>query len=265
MTQAKFKWLISGRGRPFITKQTISYSSPAGQDDGGYRAGLVVAPRFSLYQANVLFDNATGLMWPKRCTQIWPGNALGEATGVGRGTWDSGTAYVRGDVVKAADNKYYVAEQASTNVDPNAGGNPTYWTETTWFNDTAVSTSYHQYQQQTAWQAAIDKAEALAYGGFTDWRLPSITELLTLATWSGGNGGLFQDANATHGDGGPGFLGANYQNGMWSGTTNPKVTTLAYRLWCYNGTSQAGDGGASIDCQGKTATYATLPVRGPVL
>jgi hypothetical protein len=36
----------------------------------------------------------------------------------------------------------------------------------------------------TAWQGAIERCEGLALGGYDDWRLPNINELLTIVDYS---------------------------------------------------------------------------------
>jgi len=223
--------------RPLKTKQTTVYTAG---DDGTYLTGITGPnPRFALMAENIILDNATGLMWPKNLGKVWA-SALNPTAAVpdssGTGSWADSVNYVRGNLIWcAADSKNYVCEAANgpgTAVkDPNGGANPNYWTEMYFTNTTAdkVTLSYwHLFMRTSSWTAAIPLIEGLTFGGYTDWRMPSINELLQIGVYSNSDiGGIWKDANSTHGDGGPGFTDFNAQNGLWANNTHPADAAVA--------------------------------------
>ncbi len=77
-------------------------------------------------------------------------------------------------------------------------------TTTLMWQDDAVGTT-------TTWQGAIDRCEALELGGHTDWRLPNLNELTSIADdsrWDSSIYPVFQN------------IGLSYWSSYWSSTTD---------------------------------------------
>ena len=69
------------------------------------------------------------------------------------------------------------------------------------------------------WTIAITWADGLNFCGFTDWRIPNITELFSLIKFSGAAPFIYQ----------PPFINVVSGN-YWSGTTHPTTLTSAFAL-----------------------------------
>jgi hypothetical protein len=86
--------------------------------------------------------------------------------------------------------------------------------------------------QNLNWSNAIVWAEALNFAGYTDWRLPNITELQSLLVRSYNAAGVF--INTTYFS----IYGSNYM----SSTTSPGDSTMSYdAMFSYDGAWPRGD------------------------
>ena len=74
--------------------------------------------------------------------------------------------------------------------------------------------------QNVTWNAAIDWANDLIFAGYSDWRLPNITELQSLFVRDGGQGAPYIDQAYF-----PNTVSYNY----WSSTSHPDLTERALR------------------------------------
>lgn len=98
----------------------------------------------------------------------------------------------------------------------------------------------------SSWGDGITACESSTVGGFTDWRMPTITELLSLLDFGG--------ANPPYTYPNP-FLGS-YNASFWSSTTQKGTDTSAWGINYYAGSMNPGAKSSS--------TYRVRPVRGPV-
>jgi hypothetical protein len=188
------------------TGQTTSY---ADYDDGYYKVGNPVDPRFTDNGDGTISDNATGLMWVKQPELIIPGAVGVHATNqiqVAKGTWAAETAYAKGDLIDDGMLLFVCAvAHTSGAVDfyTDFDAHPTYWRETVWKASSADLTT----TSRMTWADAVSNSAALEYAGFSDWRLPNINELFSLTDQPTG-------INATYFPNDQGGV-ANY----WSSTT----------------------------------------------
>jgi hypothetical protein len=143
-------------------------------DDGDFEAGQNVPSG-----EGFIIDRHTDLMWVKQPELIIPGST-GQIQ-VAQGTWSNLTDYVAGDLVQgdgAPDALFYVCILANGpgGVGAQEPPNATYWVETVWTASAANLTT----PATMDWNNSIDNCLALDYGGYTDWRLPNLSEFMTL-------------------------------------------------------------------------------------
>jgi len=91
--------------------------------------------------------------------------------------------------------------------------------------DAAISASY-------TWENAITACESLSYAGYEDWRLPNITELISIVDYGAAaapriNGAYFMNTQAVY---------------YWSSTTNGAYTPNAWNI-SFNDGNMGGGGG----------------------
>jgi len=194
------------------TGQTVSYRSG---DDGDIRPGWR-HPRFTVV-GNLVVDAHAGLMWVRQTPLIVPGGTA-TATVAARGMWLATNNYAVGDLVQgdgSPNNLFYIATAPSGPANGGAHEPPatTWWTQTPWTASAANLTSW----SATAWNTAIDNANALVYAGFADWRLPNILELVSLQNFGSASGVYTEFPNVP----------TAFPNYFWSATTCPSDTTLA--------------------------------------
>jgi len=101
------------------------------------------------------------------------------------------------------------------------------------------------------WKSAMAHCEGLSYGGGDDWRLPNVTELLTIVDEK------LEDPPAINYVFFPDF---ETGNGYWTSTTSRKTGSSAYVVHFGEYDSTVGTGGVSPIA--KTATALVLCVRG---
>lgn len=89
------------------------------------------------------------------------------------------------------------------------------------------------------WEVAISSCEALSYAGYTDWRLPNVRELMSIADYQSGTN---IDARAF-----PYAIGGNY----WTSTTQVGTSSALYVAF-----------GIGIGDLSKTLSYYVRCVRG---
>ena len=74
---------------------------------------------------------------------------------------------------------------------------------------------YRSLPATASWNTCIDNALSSTQGGFTDWFLPNYNQLVSLFNWS-----LSSVLN---------YSPINVNSVIWTSTTNPSITTAAYR------------------------------------
>lgn len=112
-----------------------------------------------------------------------------------------------------------------------------YWRETFWTRSAANLTT----PSKMTWSNALLNSEALIYAGFSDWRLPNVKELLSIADYS-----VYSPAvNGT-------FFPNTQSDDYWSGTTYAGDTAFAWDVYFDGGDVYAG---------GKTFEDYVRPVR----
>jgi hypothetical protein len=168
------------------TGQATSYRTG---DDGYFKAGRPGGNRFGDVGNGTIHDRATGLLWVKQPERIIPG-----ATGVhaanqaqaARGNWANATAYAKADLAKdTAGSTYWVcvaahtSASASTTFAQDRAANPTYWRQSVW----AASAANLTTPATMGWDAAVDACLGLSYAGQDDWRLPNVSEQMSLFGW----------------------------------------------------------------------------------
>ncbi len=87
------------------------------------------------------------------------------------------------------------------------------------------------YGVNWTWTEALDWAEGLTFAGYTDWRLPNITELQTLLVRDAGYGGIYIDST---------YFPNTVPGPYWSSTTLPSSTTDALYARFSHGDVQSG-------------------------
>lgn len=95
-----------------------------------------------------------------------------------------------------------------------------------------------------AWSSAIDWAEALVFAGYSDWRLPNVTEAQSILVREAGQAS--PRVNST-------FFPSTVAGSYWSSTTKPAATTQAFAP---STNSTTADGG------GKDGVNYVRAVRG---
>jgi len=137
---------------------------------------------------------------------------------------------------------YYVSAIAHTsgsvNFATDLAANPTYWRETIW---TSSASSLTSTPATFRWTSSITVCEALDYAGHTDWRLPNVTELQSIANY----GAVSPASWSTYF---PNTVSSYY----WSGTTSASSTSSAWTVYFSYG---------SVSSYGKTTAYYVRPVR----
>jgi len=94
------------------------------------------------------------------------------------------------------------------------------------------------------WDSAIAYCEGLSLGGFTDWRLPNIKELKSIADMTTSNPAI----NTT-------YFPATVSSGYWSSTSYASYTTSAWGVGF-------GYGNTGSFVNNKATTYSVRCVRG---
>ena len=163
------------------TGQTTSYESG---DDGDYEAGNPVSPRLVDNGNGTVSDRATGLMWVKSVPLIIPGASVIASNQIqrARGGWATDTSYLKGDLIStdvATPPNYVCIVDHTSSVlatDITAGK----WILTIW----AVNTDEFDVSEVFTWEDALTACNNLVYAGFSDWRLPNATELLSILDYS---------------------------------------------------------------------------------
>jgi hypothetical protein len=243
------------------TGQVTSYATG---DDGYFQAGNPRATRFIDNGNGTISDRATGLMWVKAPVLIIPG-----ATGVhstnqiqtAHGNWANNHAYVAAELCKDTDlSTYWVCVSAHTSAAAGtfaadrAGAAAGKWRQTVWTASAADLTTPATF----TWANAVlnclgtkyggSEPNALNYAGYTDWRLPNITELIVVRDPT-------VNAYATRWPSTFTNVGLPYTY-WWSGSTGICDTTLAHFGYFYGLLSEI------TLLAAKTTLYYARPVRG---
>ena len=77
---------------------------------------------------------------------------------------------------------------------------------------------------RTTWQGAIDRCEALILGGYSDWRLPTRKELLSIVDDTKFNPSIYST-----------FVNTSTLNFYWSSTTTTNNSSNAWHIFFYYG------------------------------
>jgi len=174
-------------------------TSYADGDDGYFQAGNPRTTRFIDNLNGTISDRATGLTWVKQPELIIPG-----ATGVqtanqiqtAHGNWATGHPYTLAELCKDTDlSTYWVCVSAHTSAASGtfaadrAGAAAGKWRQTVWTASAANLTTpatmtwdnAEGYALGSRWDSVNPLgAVGLNYAGFTDWRLPNVTELVMM-------------------------------------------------------------------------------------
>ncbi len=113
-----------------------------------------------------------------------------------------------------------------------------------------------QWQQNTTvgsvdWKDALAYCEALSYGGSDNWRLPDVTELISIVDETRAEAPAINPVY---------FPGFDDEGGHWTSTTSRKNGTSAYVVYFDEQDSTIGRGGVSS--VSKTWEALVLCVRG---
>lgn len=208
---------LEASGAPSVLKtgQTTSY---ADYDDGYYQKGNAVSPRFTDNGDGTVTDMATNLMWLKDLQHLIPGATDVTSDNLwvtDKGNWTNSTGYVKGDFAGDASTTYWVCAVNHTS----AGGgsfaddrtaNPTYWRQQKF--GYPLKGTY--IPQPHTWADSITLVEDLSFAGYSDWRMPNFSELVSICDFE--NGGLYSVF----------FAPAAYM-GFWTSTTQKRNTGYA--------------------------------------
>jgi len=232
------------------------------QDDSEWRLDYDIADgRWQIIDSDweIVGDLLTGLMTPKRFWDIVLDSAL--ATKYMRydiyaTTWLAGWTATIGEVWRDdADNDglyccLVTHTTAGANMAAERAANPTYWRALD-FLGSYYSGSMIAWKQAGAWGTAIDLIErmnTLEWGGYDDWRMPNITELLTfaehhtvdvernfnaVALWAAGYGIIPPNWRNPKGGGEPDMIIT--RNRCWSSTSFDTDTSVAWGWYAGSG------------------------------
>ncbi len=101
------------------------------------------------------------------------------------------------------------------------------------------------------WMDALAHCEGLSYGGSDDWRLPNVTELISIVDEKRAEAPAINPVY---------FPGFDAEGGHWTSTTSRKTGTSAYIVYFGEHDSTLGRGGMSA--VPKTVSALVLCVRG---
>ena len=129
-------------------------------------------------------DPSTRLMWVKNPQKMLVGASVIADNQITNtlGDWTTTTDYFIGDCVKNTGNNLIYAcavdnYSGSTSMDDDIANNPTWWRELVF----RIDANNMQAQAPMSQADAIVNCTDLDYAGYSDWRLPTIQELHTLA------------------------------------------------------------------------------------
>ena len=113
-----------------------------------------------------------------------------------------------------------------------------------------------QWQQNTTigsvdWKDALAHCEGLSYGGSDNWRLPDVTELISIVDEKKTDPPAINPVY---------FPGFDDEGGHWTSTTSRKIGTTVYVVYFGDQDSTVGLGG--ISAVSKTTSALVLCVRG---
>ena len=234
------------KNRNLLTKTGLTTEYRSG-DDGTYETGpSTPSSRFVDTGEGTVIDRHGGLLWAKAPQLIIPGpvgitpsNQIQSAEGV----WSNLTDYIAADLVQgdgAPDALFYVCILANGpgGVGAQEPPNATYWRETIWTASAANLTTAADMD----WDDSIDNCLALEYAGYGDWRLPNITEMLSLYNYEDSlSPSVFSPFDVE-------------SDIYWSSTTRKAGPTTALRMRFINSQSVVSDA--------KTDLNYVIPVRG---
>jgi hypothetical protein len=208
------------------TGQTTSY---ADYDDGSYKAGNSVDPRFVDNGDGTISDRATGLMWLKYAHKCIPG-----ATGVtsdnlwttDKGAWTNSTAYTKGEFAYDADPTpdtgwvclvNHISASSGSFADARTA-TPTFWRQTIMYLGASGKGIPFMLVN---WATAVQLASDLDFAGYTDWRLANFKEGASLISFGENISAFFPRWDFTH--------NFSSMNG-WTSSTYLGDTTYAYYI-----------------------------------
>lgn len=170
------------------TGQTTPYKD---YDDGNYQKGLPLSgDRFTDIGDNTILDNVTGLQWINRPELIIPHGLNSNDVGVEKGDWVSGGPYAAGDIVTDPDYTAWICLIANTNTAADfateRAANPTYWQQSIWATSNGsggVNPTTMVWCNDWGTPDALTACNGISAGGFSDWRLPNVKELMSIVDY----------------------------------------------------------------------------------
>ncbi len=225
-------------------------------DDGHFQAGNPRATRFIDNGNGTVSDRATGLMWVKQPELIIPGavgvhttnqvQRVGPNYGGGVGVWVTVSAYLSADLVTTG-GLFYVCAAGHTSGDFATDLAAGKWRKTIW----TASAADLIHPATFDWEHAVyyslgtkwNPTTGLSYAGYSDWRLPNRSELVSMFDMGCTPSCLNTDA----------FGVARYPYKYWTSTWR-NYTSYYVSVYFANG--------GTVDSSLATTLYLARPVRG---
>jgi hypothetical protein len=225
---------ISTRTRKPALPKTYQTTSYEDYDDGWYETGSPISPYFVDNGDGTITDRTTNLMWVKQPELIIPGASVRADNQIqsAEGNYADSTAYAVADLVKddGDTNNFYVCVSAHTSdgadVAADLVNNPDSWRQTVWTNSAANLTTPKTmvWSDSEGTPSAIGSCEGLDYAGHSDWRLPNLRELMSIADYEVDTPAI----NETY------FPNTQYDD-YWSGSTLADWVVYAWDVGFYGG------------------------------
>jgi len=212
------------------TGQTTARASGGVPDDGLTQAGSLIVPRFVFTHPNIFVDRGTNLMWVDEISTIIPGCANGckyVPSQDNEGLWSAATEYARGVTVDSVDGLTTYVSLQDHNIN-HVVTDPAWWVVVTGADTGAIGGSFVYTE---LWQQCLVSCEGLVYGGFSDWRMPNVSEMDTLMSAEKTSPSWFTEIVP-----GDGSAAGTSSTTYWTSTTYKPTPTSAWTMLSTNST-----------------------------